>query len=132
MAEPSNLNLGYPNTNQDTYNQQRNAVLASMLKAMQALSTAIDAQTTAIENTFPRTTGTLTLAAAATTVVSELAVTASSRVFLFPNNSSAGTLVGSSKSPYISARSAGVSFTVATADATAAAGGEVFQYVLIG
>lgn len=78
------------------------------------------------------TTGTCTLGAAASTVVSEAAVTAGSIIFLFPTNAAAGTLVGSAKSPYISAKSAGVSFTVTTADGAAAAGTETFNYLVIG
>ena len=74
------------------------------------------------------TLGSFTMAAAATTVVPQTAVQSTSNITLTPTNAAAGTLVGSSKSPYISAKSPGVSFTVATADGTNPAGTEVFSY----
>ena len=77
-------------------------------------------------NTF----GTFTMAAAATTVVPQPAVQANSNISLTSTNAAAGTLVGSAKSPYISAKSPGVSFTVATASGAAAAGTETFSYVI--
>lgn len=77
-----------------------------------------------------RSVGTFTFTAAATAVVSNTQVQANSLIYLMPTNASAGTLVGSAKSPYISARTVGVSFTVATANAAAAAGGEAFSYLI--
>lgn len=75
--------------------------------------------------------GSFTFAAAATVVVPEPLVTANSFIFLQATNADAGTLVGSSESPYISARAAGVSFTVATADGGNATAGSTFNYLLI-
>lgn len=75
--------------------------------------------------------GSFTFAAAATVVVPEPLVTANSFIFLQATNADAGTLVGSNESPYISAKAAGVSFTVATAAGTAAAGTEEFSYLLV-
>lgn len=75
--------------------------------------------------------GSFTFTAAASVVVSEPLVTANSFIFLQATNAAAGTLVGAATSPYISARSAGVSFTVSTANAAAAAGGETMNYLLI-
>ena len=77
------------------------------------------------------TAGSFTLAAAATLVVPQAMVTADSFIFLQPTNAAAATLQGSNESLYISAKSAGVSFTVATAAGTAATGGETFNYLLI-
>lgn len=77
------------------------------------------------------TCGTFTMGAAASTVVAEAEVTATSFIFLMATNAAAGTLVGSTESPYISAKSAGVSFTVATADGGSAAGTETFSYLLV-
>jgi len=74
------------------------------------------------------TQGSFTMAAAATTVVLQPAVKANSNISLTAKNAAAGTLVGSAKSPYVSAISPGVSFTVATANAAAAAGTELFDY----
>lgn len=77
-------------------------------------------------------TGTVALGAAATTVVANTSATASSVVVLTPTNAAAATLMAGAKSLYVSARSAGVSFTLATADGNAAAGTETFAYALIG
>lgn len=75
-------------------------------------------------------TGNFTLAAAATTDVTNAAVAANSKVFIVPTNAAAGALMAGAKSLYHSANTAGVSFTVATADASAAAGTETFNYIL--
>lgn len=84
-----------------------------------------------IANALPRTIGTFTLAAAATTTVPQPAVQANSMILFFPTNGPAATLMGSAKSLYPSAVSPGVSFTVATANAVAAAGTETFTYLLV-
>lgn len=76
------------------------------------------------------TSGTFTMTATATLVVPNTAVTANSVVLLIPTNAAAGTLMQSTETLYISAKSPGVSFTVATADAGSAAGTETFSYVI--
>lgn len=76
------------------------------------------------------TFGTFTLAAAATTTVNQAAVQSNSNISLTSTNAAAGTLMGSAKALYISAISPGVSFTVATANAAAAAGTETFSYTI--
>ncbi len=80
---------------------------------------------------FSSVVGTFTMSAAATTVVANANVTTGSKITLTATNAAAGTLVGSTKSPYISAQSAGVSFTVATASGVAAAGTETFSYLIL-
>lgn len=74
--------------------------------------------------------GTFTLGAAISTVVANVNVTAACTVLLTPTNAAAATLQGSAKALYISARTAGASFTVATASGVAAAGTETFAYRL--
>lgn len=74
--------------------------------------------------------GTFTMTATATLVVTDPAVRSQSSILLQPTNASAGTLMGSNKSLYISAKTAGASFTVATASAVAAAGTETFTYTI--
>jgi hypothetical protein len=74
--------------------------------------------------------GSFTMDAAASTSVAATVVTANSRIFLVPTNAAAATLVGSAESPYISAKSAGVGFTVSTASG-AASGTETFDYIVI-
>lgn len=84
-----------------------------------------------VQTTLPRVTGTFTFGAAATAVVPEPSVRSNSIITLIPTNASAATLFGSAKAPYVSARTVGVSFTVSTANAAAAAGGEVINYQLV-
>src|SRR5262245_60796558 len=71
---------------------------------------------------FPRVNGSFTCAAAVTTTVTQTAVTAGSKIFIMPTNASAGTLQGSAKCLYVSARTPGASFAVSTASGVAAAG----------
>lgn len=80
----------------------------------------------------PTPIGSFTMAAAATHVVSDTNVTASSKIALTATNATAGTLMGSAKALYVSAKSAGMGFTVATASAGNAAGTETFDYVIVG
>jgi hypothetical protein len=75
-------------------------------------------------------TGTFTMAAAATKVIADTSVAANSVVTLTPTNAAAGTLQQSTETLYISAISPGVSFTVATADGGSAAGTEQFSYLI--
>jgi hypothetical protein len=77
-------------------------------------------------------TATFTLNAAATTVVNDGRVTATSFIGLLPTNASAATLEGGAAHLYVSARTAGVSFTVATANASSPGGTETFAYSIIG
>ncbi len=75
--------------------------------------------------------GTFTLSAAATTTVANTSVTANSLIFLFPTNSAAAGVMGSAKSLYVSAKTAGVSFAVTTGNGSSAAGTETFNYLLL-
>ena len=78
------------------------------------------------------TTGQVTLAAAASTVVPNVTVQAGSVVILTAANAAAGTLVGSAESPYVAAADhvAGESFTIRTASG-AASGTEIFTYQIV-
>lgn len=75
-------------------------------------------------------TGSFTCANAATTTVTQPAVTANSVILVMPRNAAAGTLMAGANSLYHSANTAGASFTVATAGGGAAAGTEQFSYLL--
>lgn len=74
--------------------------------------------------------GSFTLSSANTKVVSETNISANSKVFLMPTNAAAATLMQSTKSLFVSAKSVGTSFTVATADGTNAAGTEAFDFFI--
>lgn len=78
-----------------------------------------------------KSVGTFTLAAAASTTVTDTAVLTDSTILLMPTNAAAATLMGSSKSLYVSARTAVTSFAVSTADGLNAAGTETFQYIVL-
>jgi hypothetical protein len=84
-----------------------------------------------IKQLLPRISGTFTMTATATLAVAQPLIQANSIVTLQAKNASAGTLQGSAKSLYISSVTAGVGFTVATANATNAAGTEQFLYTAI-
>lgn len=86
---------------------------------------------TTLQGIFPRVFGTFTLAAAATTTVSQPEITASSIVVWIPTNAASATLLGSGGNLYLSALTAGASFTVATASGAAAAGTETLSYFVI-
>jgi hypothetical protein len=90
----------------------------------------ITQQLTALVKAFQsrNTFGSFTLAASASTVVAQPAAQANSSISWTPTNAAAGTLEGSAKKLYLSSISPGVSFTVATASAAAAAGTEAFSY----
>lgn len=79
-------------------------------------------------NTTPLS-GLVTLAASATTVVSQGGVEINARVILQPVNASAATLVSGSKSPYVTISQP--NFVITTADGTAAAGTEQFWYSIV-
>ncbi len=87
----------------------------------------------AILSTFPRITGSFTLAAASSTTVADKSISASSIVLPFPKNAAAATLMSGAKSLYhdVSANVAGASFTVKTADGSAAAATEQFSYIVV-
>ena len=76
--------------------------------------------------------GTFTMAAAATKVVSDANVAANSIITLTPTNAAAGTLQQSTEALYVptASISPGVSFTVATSDGGSAAGTEAFSYLI--
>lgn len=84
----------------------------------------------ALRNMRTTTVGSFTLSAAATTVVADTSVTANAFIMFTPTNAAAGSLMAGSKSLYLSTRSAGTSFTVATADGTSAGGTETFSYMI--
>jgi hypothetical protein len=77
-------------------------------------------------------TSSFTMPAAATLTVNDTRVTAASFIGLTPTNASAGTLDGGITKLYVSARTAGVSFTVTTANGGSATGSETFAYSIIG
>lgn len=113
------------------FNAPSGASLTDLATNGKNLNLNISALISAIQSIFPRVSGTFTLAAAATTTVTQTAITATSIIVFTPTSASAGTLQGSVKCLYLSARTAGASFTVATASGGNAAGTETFQYFVV-
>ena len=74
--------------------------------------------------------GSFAMTAATSLVILNPNVQANSHISLMETNASAGTLQAGANRLYISARTAGVSFTVATAGGGAAAGTELFGYLI--
>jgi hypothetical protein len=106
-------------------------VASQIMTVLQQGVVAINQLATNIINVWPRTTGTFTLAAAASTVVTQPAIKSTSVVQLTATNAAAATLMGSAKAPYVPPSSyvPGASFTVFTASSTAA-GTETFSYAI--
>lgn len=101
-----------------------------MVSVGRAIVEALAALRSTLAGLTPIFTGQFTMTATATLVVLQPAVVAGSIIVLQAANASAGTLQGSNEHLYISAKSVGVSFTVATAAGTNAAGGEIFSYAI--
>ena len=76
--------------------------------------------------------GVFTMSATSSKVVADSRVTAVSHIDLRATNAAAGALMGSAGHLYISARTSGVSFTVATSNGGNAAGTENFTYAILG
>ena len=112
----------------DGMNNELNARLSDISNMLQASNQLMAKLVGIISNLFPRSFGTFTLSAAASTVVTDANATTSSIITPIAINASAGTLMGSAKSLYFT-RAAG-SFTVTTASGVAAAGTEQFAYSL--
>jgi hypothetical protein len=70
-------------------------------------------------------------AGVATHTVSNNQVGASSRIVLTPTNAAAATMQGSAKCVYVSAKTAGTSFAITTANAATFAGTETFDYYIL-
>ncbi len=103
-----------------------NARLTDIANKLQAGNQLMGKLVGIFSTLFPRSTGTFTMAAAASKVITDANVTTSSLVQLVPTNAAAGTLMGSNKALYVTL--AAGSFTVATASGAAAAGTETFSY----
>lgn len=102
------------------------ADLISTLKGLVQNASAIN---TTLTNTFPRVTGTFTLANATATIVTQTGITATSRV-LWTGTNAAAAAAQINRGLYHSANVPGASFTVSTQNGTAA-GTETFEYVVV-
>ena len=103
----------------------------AMLGHAQNLNQNIASLTNVLRTALPLScyTGSFTMAAAATKTVTDAHCKAASVIVLVPTNAAVGTLQGSAKCLYPTP-SAG-SFLVSTASAAAAAGTELFLYLII-
>jgi hypothetical protein len=99
---------------------QAQGINANLAKLIQVMSAAFVGSAS---------TGTFTMAAAASKAVTDVNVTATSYIIPFALNAAAGTLQGSAKALYTTA--ADGSFTAATASGASAAGTENFGYLVL-
>jgi hypothetical protein len=99
---------------------QAQGINANLAKLIQVMSDAFVGSAS---------TGTFTMAAAASKSVTDTNVKATSYVIPFALNAAAGTLQGSAKALYTTA--ADGSFTAATASGASAAGTEAFGYLVL-
>jgi hypothetical protein len=76
-------------------------------------------------------TGSFTMAAAATKVVSDVNVKSTSKIVLIDTNAAASNLQNGVKRLRVSVKTGATSFTVATADASSAGGTETFDYLIV-
>lgn len=106
------------------------ASLDDIVSQQKALVQTLGQLVETLQALFPRATGTFTMTAAASITVADTAVAGTSFITWTPTNAGAGTLEGSVEKLYLSARSAGTSFTLTTAAGTAATGGETYQYAI--
>lgn len=81
-----------------------------------------------LEAALPRVLGSFTMTASATLAVPAPTITANADVSIQARNATAASLQAGAKALYVSTITAGVGFTVATADGTNAAGTELFSY----
>lgn len=120
QGNDANASVGVPNTAMLGQAQGLNKNFAKLNEIIQAAFSPMSVHT-----------GTFTLAAAATTTVSDSTVKATSIILFMPVTAAAGTVMGSAKSLYVSARTAGTSFVVATADGSSPSGTCTFAYLIV-
>ena len=102
------------------------ASLDQVVSQIQNLNANLSQLNKNFNNAFPTITGTFTLAAATNTVVSNVLVSANSKVFLTPTNTSAAITVRT-LGIFHSATNPGTSFTVSTQNGSAV-GNETFEF----
>lgn len=108
--------------------QQGTASSGDIVTALQGMTRLLSSLVKVFQGSY--VTGTFTLAAAASTTVTQPGVKSGASISLTPTNASAATLQGSVKALYVSAVTPGASFTVSTANAASAAGTETFSYLI--
>ena len=92
---------------------------------------AINGLRDAILTTFPRVTGTFTLAASATNTIPNTSVTSTSIIIIMATSADAAILMASTGALYISALTPGASFAVTTANAGVPPGTCTYSYILV-
>lgn len=119
MAEPDLTQLGGSLTQIATNTRMANQQMGQLI---QTLSTILP---------FGGAFGTFTLSAAATTTVTNSSVAANSVIIWVPTNAAAAAFNTAATALYLSARTAGTSFALTTANGGSAAGSEQLAYVII-
>ena len=104
-----------------------NTSVASGVLDLAAINTSVIALNTSILSSFPRISGTFTLANATITVVTQPLVGATWKVAFVPTNAT-GALTQRTQGLFVSAVTAGSSFSVST-QSNSALGTETFEYI---
>lgn len=118
----------YNSGNQSWQPPTQSAGVTDVVTQLQAIVRQLSALVNAITGRV--ISGTFTLTATASTTITQPGVQSLSTIQLIPTNAAAGTLQGSAKALYVSAKVAGTSFTVSTASGGNAAGTETFSYTI--
>ena len=103
--------------------------LTDVVSTMQGSVRNLSAINQTLSNLLPRITGSFTLTAATTTIVTQPAVAANSLVFTMPTNATAALIVRTN-GLFVSTLTPGASFTLSTQAGSATSGG-TFQYIVI-
>lgn len=100
-----------------------------IVNKLQSIATNLSTLNTSFQAAFPRITGSFTLSAATTTVVTQPAIGAQSIISLTPTNATAA-FIQRTNGLFHSANAPGASFSVSTQAGSAVAGG-TFEYIVI-
>lgn len=100
-----------------------------VVNKLQAIATNLSSLNSSVQAAFPRITGSFTLSAATTTLVTQPAIGAQSIIVLTPTNATAA-LIQRTNGVYHSANAPGASFSVSTQAGSAVAGG-TFEYIVV-
>jgi hypothetical protein len=117
---------------QDDFNSpvQNQPSLDTIVSQLQLLTSSMSDLLDILTAAFPRILGSFTTTATTTQAIPAPTITANAQVNIQPTNATAATLQGGAKALYIASVTAGVGFTVATADGTNATVSATFSYAV--
>lgn len=110
--------------------QNNQAGLDTVVSQLQLLVKYVGDLVDILEAAFPRILGSFTTTATTSQAIPAPTITANAQVSIQPTNATAATLQSGSKSLYVASVTAGVGFTVGTADGSAATAAATFSYAV--